>query len=121
MSVLVFVLPLPPNMANARLHWKAKLRARQEYEQTCELLRMAKRLPRVPASPFPSATIAAHFAVWSLNDEDNLMARAKWPLDWIVKAGYLLDDRKKCLSWAGLPTQEVNRKAPALTLTLTPR
>lgn len=120
MSALVFNLPLPPNIPNARMHWKAKMRARQAYESACEMLRLTRQLPPVPATPIARATVSAHFVTWSPCDEDNLAARAKWSLDWIVKAGYLADDRKKCLSWTGMPTQSIDRKAMGLIVTLTP-
>ena len=49
------------------------------------------------------------------------MARAKHALDWLKRRGYIVDDRRTCLTWAAVPTQEISRKKPStLTLTLTP-
>ena len=42
-------------------------------------------------------------------DTDNLMARLKWPVDWIVKAGYLADDGPKVLEWE-MPQQVIDRR-----------
>jgi hypothetical protein len=120
MEPLVFRLPLPENMGNFRGNWKAKNWKRVKYEKACTALLNAKQLPRVPEKPMKLAVVSAHLITGAPNDEDNLMARCKFAIDWIVKAGYLVDDRKKCLSWVGIPTQEVKRKAMALIITLTP-
>ena len=63
----------------------------------------------IPRQPLPKARIRATLYVWSLMDTDNLMSRLKWPIDWLVKVGYLEDDDPKHLEW-DVPQQVVVRK-----------
>lgn len=120
-TALVFVLPMPENLANSRMHWRAKLSKRQRYETLLTNLLHARHLPGVPVLPFERVTVYAQLRLWSGMDEDNAVARCKWPLDWIVKAGYVEDDRRKHLRWGAFPEQVVTRKLPPqLTLTLVP-
>ena len=65
-------LPLPPNMANARMHWRTKNGKRQDYELRCDTY------PNPEPEPFfGRAVIKAHLVTWSTMDTDNLMARLK--------------------------------------------
>lgn len=121
-TALVFPLPLPPNLANSRLHWRAKHGQRQAYERLLTGLLYARQLPPVPALPLPRVTVFAELRLGNAMDDDNAVARCKWALDWIVKAGYLEDDRRSVVQWGGFPTQHLTRKMPPqLTLTLIPR
>ena len=43
-------------------------------------------------------------------DDDNAIARLKWPVDWMVTRGYLAGDSPKELSWDWPITQIVKRK-----------
>lgn len=105
-------LPLPPNMANARMHWRTKNRKRQDYELRCDTY------PNPEPEPFVGrAVIKAHLVTWSTMDGDNLMARMKWPVDWLVKRGYLVDDSPTYLVWV-MPTQEIGRKNRRIEITL---
>lgn len=118
---LVLTLPLPPNMANSRWHWRVKENKRQAYFETLDILVAMRRLPAAPPETPRRATIGAAMVVGGLHDADNALARLKWACDWLVRRGYLHDDNPKCLTWDGLPTQEVSRKKPAtVTLTITP-
>lgn len=99
-------LPLPPNRANARWHWRTENRQKQSYHLHCIGADVGKR----PPQPYPKARITATLYVWSLMDQDNLMARLKWPLDWLVERQIITDDNAKHLEWSGLPTQVVDRK-----------
>lgn len=118
-ETLTFHFPLPPNMGNWRGHWRRKHNARVEFYERCDLHRMAKLIPSAPAQPWVKATITAHFVVGAANDVDNLMARAKWALDWLRDRQYIADDRAKCLTWGAVPTQRVSRKdSYELTITL---
>ena len=47
------------------------------------------------------------------------MARLKWPLDWLTRAGYIADDSAPSLRWAGMPEQEIDRKNRRVEITLT--
>lgn len=115
----VFLLPLPPNRANARKHWSAVQRERKQYEHECTMRMLAKMIPLPPKFPMERASISAQLVVGNYMDEDNAIARCKWAVDWLVKAGYLLNDTRKHLSWSGFPTQYLNRAEQSLTLTLT--
>ena len=53
-------------------------------------------------------------------DDGNALARHKWVEDWLVTRGYIVSDRKSCLTWLGFPEQHVTRKEPpSITVTLT--
>lgn len=120
---LTLRLPLPPNTANARFHWRTKEKLRSEYFARCDLLYAARMLPRAVGGAFvwERATVSAHLVLGQSMDEDNAMARCKWPLDWAVRKGYVRDDSAKHLKWAGLPTQDVRstKTSHGITLTLT--
>ena len=114
-------LPLPPNMANARGHWRTRERTRKAYLAACDDLQLIGRVPAPPATPLPRALITAHMTLWNPMDDDNAKARCKHAIDWLVTRGYLVDDRRTCLTWTGDPTQTVSRTAaPSLTLHLDP-
>lgn len=116
---MVFCVPLPPNVANSRMHWRTRQRERRAYEGWLDALLLTRQLPPVPRIPWARATVRVAMVVGAAMDEDNAVARCKWPLDWIVKAGYLADDRSSNLTWAAFPEQVVSRKLPrTLTITL---
>jgi hypothetical protein len=115
---LRFEFPLPANLGNSRLHWRAKHRAKKAYWATLDALVMAKRLPKPPTSPLPKARVTYHWRVYNRLDRDNLAFRAKWVNDWLTTRGYVLADTEDALQWVGMPTQEIDRKEPGLELTL---
>lgn len=118
---LRFVLPMPLNLANSRAHWRTKHKARQQYMRTLDGLLLVRALPPVPRQPIDQATVWAtlHLGAWM--DDDNAVARCKWPLDWLVRAKYLEDDRRSVLRWGAFPEQYVSRKVhPMLLLTIVP-
>jgi hypothetical protein len=118
---MTLTVPMPPNLANARLHWRAKDRERGAYFTRLDVLQLTGEIPPPPAAPLPRATIRAHMTLGAAMDDDNAVARAKWPIDWLVTRGYLASDRRTCLRWEAFPEQTVTRKVPAaITLTLTP-
>lgn len=106
---LTLVLPMPPNLANARMHWRVKNKERRAYLDLLTNLFMARQIPDPPAKPFFPAYVTATFYVGARHDTDNLFARAKWPIDWLVRNGYLVDDRDDRLIWTAIPTQVVKR------------
>lgn len=120
MTPVTLTLPLPPNLANSRQHWRVKLNAKKEYWKRLDLVHAAKLLPRYDVPPV--VTVSAAIVVGGLMDTDNLFARLKWALDWLVANGYLPGDRPDQLIWADIPTQTVKRRkdgAYSLTLTIT--
>ena len=82
-----FTLPLPPNLANGRMHWAQKNRKRVAYLEGCD-----RRYPADPATTLPKAEVSVTLYVWSEMDRDNAYARVKWALDWLVMRGYVVDD-----------------------------
>lgn len=82
---------------------------------------MAGKLPLIPFEPIARATIRARLVLGNAMDDDNAVARCKWPLDLLVELGWLKDDRRKVLKWEAFPEQVVSRKEPpSLTLVVTP-
>ena len=105
-------LPLPPNRANARGHWSKHHAERMDY-MTRAMVMHPKRL----REPMPHARISATLYVWNKLDKDNLMARMKWPVDWLVSRGFIPDDSEKYLDWA-MPKQVIDRKNQRVEITL---
>lgn len=118
---LRFVVPMPPNIANARLHWRAKNRKRTEFFDRCDWLMAAKILPAPPEKPFRRVAVEAVLHLGAAMDHDNAFSRLKWPMDWLVRRGYLVDDRASNVRWDGMPQQVVKRNQDyRIELTLTP-
>lgn len=86
------VLPLPPNLANARLHWAQKLRVKKRYYRDADERQLVGLVPPPPPEPMRSAVVSVHLHVHNRLDKDNLYARLKYLLDWLVTRGYLAND-----------------------------
>lgn len=127
------VVPMPVNLANARLHWRTRLGHKKRYYGMLDLIASAHRaigfpddlpyrIPRPPRVPHPGRMwVEAHLVLGNLMDDDNAMHRMKFVLDWLVTRGYLAGDSRKHIKWRDIPSQEVSRKQPAhVRLTLTP-
>lgn len=99
-------MPLPPNRANARWHWRTEKQLKTEYYLKCDI--MCKNQKRM-AENWERATINAKLYVWAESDWDNLVARLKWPIDWLVNNGFIQSDSPKVLEWQ-MPSQEIDRK-----------
>jgi Holliday junction resolvase RusA-like endonuclease len=65
-------------------------------------------------------TIKATLYVWQMSDQDNLVARLKWPLDYLVKRRFILDDSPKVLEWVGMPDQKIDRKNQRVEIEINP-
>ena len=119
-----FVLPLPPNRANARGHWRKIHRDKTAYWEQLDRIQLVGggvtcfTIPRPPREPLPQATAAATLYVWAPMDEGNALNRLKWTEDWLVSRGYLADDNRKALRWAAIPEQVVDRRNQRIVLTL---
>lgn len=104
------VVPLPPNAANSRRHWRVALKEKKAYWADLVGLKWAGRIPTEP-SPAPNKSrIRVHLYVWNLMDTDNAFARLKPLLDWLQRWGYIADDSPKHLEWDGIPEQTIDRK-----------
>lgn len=116
-------MPLPPNMANGRAHWRTKDRQRNEYKNATHIHLLQRKILRPwLAKDMPEKVrISAHIVVGGLMDIDNLFARMKWALDYLVDDRILRGDSPKHIEWDGIPTQEVSRKkAYTVTFTISP-
>ena len=109
MPRLTLTVPMPPNMANGRMHWRTKHRARTEYFAACDFRQRARLVPKPPAVPFGKAALTVTMHVGARHDVDNAMARCKWAIDWLTTRGYIADDGPDCLMWTGFPEQVVKR------------
>ena len=110
-----FVLPLPPNRANARWHWRTEKQKKDTWFTHADALyRVSKEPPMAPGK----TRVTAKLYTWNKMDIDNLFGRVKWPMDWLVRRGYLADDDPDSIEWAGIPKQEVDRKNQRIEITL---
>lgn len=122
---LVFRFPMPMNIANRSgrrtSHWAVEYGKKTQFWAVCDVLQRAGDFPPPPASPLPRAVVHSVMRLGHAMDDDNAMRRHKWVLDWLKTRGYIVDDKRKCIRWAGLPEQIVGRKQDySITLTLTP-
>lgn len=111
---MTLVVPMPPNLANRRSggsHWRTIHREKGAYVATLDALLATRRLPAPPSVPWERATIASVMHLGAAMDDDNAMARHKWLCDWLKSRGYVTDDRKRNLTWAGFPEQRIKRGA----------
>lgn len=114
------VFPLPPNRANARGHWRKSYRQLQQFYATCDMLVMAKMLPKPPKEPWAKAMISAELVMRNPMDDDNALSRCKWVCDFLTTRGYLVSDARTCLRWSAIPTQTISRKDQSVVrITLT--
>jgi len=123
---LTFRLPLPPSvnemlsLAKKRARLGKRVipivydRAKERYERECLVCARMQRI-----LPWPVwRIVAAEFAVHNERDPLELYAGAKWPVDWLVSAGYVLNDSPRELVHVGEPVQRIDRKHPGLLLTI---
>jgi hypothetical protein len=127
-ETLTLVVPMPPNIANgSHGHWRARHREKKEYWDALDVYASVLAaghpryvIPPPPPQPFPKATIRSVMYLGAAMDDSNAMRRHKWVEDWLTTRGYIVDDRKKCLKWAGFPEQIIKRDGNyRLVLTLT--
>jgi hypothetical protein len=105
-------LPLPPNMANSRTHWRVKNKQRKAYFEACEVMRVLEGRIGDCLRPHRLAKAKLRATVYcgGMMDHDNCLSRLKWPVDWMVTAGYLAGDKPSQLEWHWPIEQVVSRK-----------
>lgn len=95
----------PPNLANARLHFRAKSRLVAERKQLLRnLTASARALARQKVATEPRKATAALYLAGRLFDRDNAYAALKADLDGIVAGGGLVDDSP---DWCQLDLMQV--------------
>jgi hypothetical protein len=106
-------LPLPPNLANGRMHWRVKERKRKEYFVLCKILGKMG----VPGAmhrfrgiePAPGlAHLSFLLKLGNRMDDDNALARCKWAVDFLVADHILIDDSPKHCRMS-IPSQVITR------------
>ena len=123
-------LPLPPNRANAREHWRVTNRKKKQYYVEAEaalrmqcrwVMDMARGRPRVRAEVPCSEPMRLEATLygWGKMDRDNLVARLKWPIDCLVRYGLLIDDSEEWLDLQ-MPKQAGDRKNMRVEIELVP-
>jgi hypothetical protein len=118
-GTLTLTLPMPPNIANGRMHWRVKHQKRRDYIDACDMRVKAKLAPHPPWKPLLRVTLNATLYCWSLNDDDNALARIKWAADWLKTRGYLVADKRPHCRFT-IPEQVIDRANQRLVLTITP-
>jgi hypothetical protein len=106
------VLPLPPNRANSRWHWRTEKR----HKDTFYLMSTAL-YPKLPKQTLEQCNISCDLYVWNIMDHDNAYGRLKWVLDWLQQRGYIISDNPKCIG-ALVVRQHIDRKNQRLELEL---
>ena len=115
---IVIVAPMPDNIANARVHWRERDKLKKQYAARLDDMQGAGLIPEPPKTPFAKASIRSTMQLGNAMDEDNAMARHKPLLDWLKTRGYIVDDRRSCLTWEAFPHQIIKRNG-RYTITLT--
>lgn len=114
---MLFVVPLPPNKANARLNWRMALAAKKAYWKQLDALRLTGRIPKPPVKAPSVARVRSTAFVWSPCDPDNLVARYKPLLDYLKAWGYIVDDGPKHLIFE-MPNQDIDRQNQRIEIEL---
>jgi len=113
-------LGTPPDVGgNARKNWRTTLKGKKKYLAECDERQLLGLVPPPPAKPISLCRIATHFRTHCTLDWDNACARQKYPLDWLVTRGYLLDDSPKVIPACPIVTQEIDRKNKQIEITIT--
>lgn len=117
---MTFEMLLPPNFSNGKSGGWAKHYAKKAYNKKMDQRQLLGLVPPPPKVPWPLVKASATFYLWNMMDEDGCTARLKFPQDWLVTRGYIADDKKKNIRWAGLPEQVIDRKNQRLVLEIEP-
>ena len=120
MTPLTLTFPMPPNLANARMHWRVKHKEKADYWQRLDNLQLQGEIPPPPQVRWHVVSISTVMYLARRMDLDNAMARHKWVLDWLVTRGYIKDDRGAFLQWERFPEQITKGSKPyRIVVTLT--
>ena len=104
-------LPLPPNMANSRMHWRVKQNRKKAYWEACSIYSVIEaHIYEAMADPPAKAKVRATIYCGGRMDHDNALARLKWPIDWLVEGKILVGDKPSQLEWHWPVEQVVKRK-----------
>lgn len=101
--------PLPPNLANRRMHWAYRHRLHGDWKLAAVALERKLRRKDRPDEPHEKITISATLYVHQRMDLDNAVARLKWCIDMLVMCGIVVDDGPDHVTYTGMPDQVIDR------------
>jgi hypothetical protein len=100
------------------MHWRTKHKKRLDYFTACDFCEMMRH--EVHPAPRSPVELRATLYMGNHMDDDNALARLKWPVDWLKTRGYLVDDARKHCRMT-IPEQVVKRNQEyRVEITLTP-
>jgi len=114
---ITVTLPMPPNLANARMHWRKKTQAHAAWKQRA-IVGEPQLRGRRPRRPYERVVVTAVLYPRQLMDDDNAVARLKWCLDLLKDRGLIVDDKRPHLVLGGIPEQRVGGKPTRIELTI---
>lgn len=115
------ILPLPENRANRRgsTHWARVKGDRDTYKQAaCVAVWQQTTATQRGELGVGHVAVTATLYVWQYMDDDNAVARLKWPLDVLKRTGVLHDDKRPWCRLSGIPEQKIDRTNQRLELVL---
>ena len=115
LRTITLTFPMPPNLANARMHWAAKYKRQNAW--ALKALALERKLHGVH-EPITRARITAVWHTYNRMDDDNAIARLKWCLDLLVRRQIIVDDKRPHCQLAGIPEQYIDRKNPRVEVTI---
>lgn len=118
-----FILPMPPTRGNARGMSRFANSHRDKYWALCDIAMHDLGFYPFRDEPLQKAKWHAEFVVahpMHLMDFDNLVAKLKWPFDYLQARNIIVNDSHDKFWPYQLPLQSVAKKqTPTLHLTLT--
>jgi hypothetical protein len=90
----------------------------ETYELQCQAALRGSGIV-LPAAPWPRWKLSsADFRLHRLRDPIELLASLKWPVDVLVRLGFVAGDRPRELIAVPTPTQVIDQKNRRITLTI---
>jgi hypothetical protein len=91
---------------------------KHEYGELCTVVSRQDGIfpPREPWLKW--RLVEARFRLWGPRDPIELLAGLKWPVDWLVDSGFVIDDSARNLVGIPLPDQVVDRRNRGITITI---
>ena len=114
-------LPLPPNRANAREHWRTTHRKKVQYYEKARNAILLELVNNVEwtGDCTERMRLDSTFYLWNKMDRGNAVARLKFVEDVLVKTGLLVDDNEEWLDLQ-MPTQVIDRRNPRVVIEIVP-
>ena len=90
----------------------------EEYELSCQAALRGMGIV-VPVTPWPCWRLeSAEFRLHRLRDPIELLASLKWPVDVLVRLGFVAGDSPRELVSTPTPTQVIDQRNRRITLTI---